>query len=433
MILRKTKVIARQPFAALDIGSSKICCMIGEADGTGGVRLLGHGTHASLGVRKGEVSDLNALSSTIGKTVQRAEREAGLSVQSASVVVPGGKPISSIQKQSIALGDSIVRRRDIDRLMAREDPAAAPAGYQPMHVQTLQYGLDEMRGISDPKGMRGTTLSVDYTMVCGLRSSLANFREALALNHLETERFLHAGYSAGVACLTAEERDLGSVIIDMGGGTTSIAIFMEGKLVYVDTITIGGNHVTIDIARILSTPVNDAERLKAIDGSVMPTEFASEAPDTLREVMRMGLSDNITIPSLDSTTTEIGGKTIERKLLSAIIRPRVEEILELLQNRMAKARMEHTAGSRFVLTGGASQLTGLADLFARQSKKSIGIRKPIGVTGLDDNNNGPGYAACIGGLIYVSRLDDNDPDDRQTRTLPQGPFERIGAWLRDNL
>ena len=433
MILRRTKAITQRPFAVLDIGSSKICCMIGDADGSGGVRLLGHGTHASAGIRVGEVSDLDALSSAIGKTVQSAERDAGLSVQSASVVVPGGKPVSGIYKQSLTLSDAIVRRRDIDRLMARDDPAAVPAGYQPMHIHTLQYRLDEVRGISDPKGMRGTTLSVDYAMVCGLRISLANFREALALNHLETERFLHAGYTAGVACLTAEERDLGSVIIDMGGGTTSIAIFMEGKLVYVDTITVGGHHVTTDIARILSTPVNDAERLKAIDGSVMPTELAGETPDTLREVMRMGRSDNITIPSLDSTATEIGGKTIERNLLTAIIRPRIEEILELLQNRMAKARMEHTAGSRFVLTGGASQLTGLADLFARQSKKSIGIGKPIGVTGLDDNNSGPGYAACIGGLIHMSLLEDNDPDDRQTRTLPHGPFERIGAWLRDNL
>jgi cell division protein FtsA len=159
----------------------------------------------------------------------------------------------------------------------------------------------------------------------------------------------------------------------------------------------------------------------------MPTEVAGDAPERLREVMRLGRSDNITIPSLGSATTEIGGKTIERNLLSAIIRPRVEEILEILQNRMAKARMEHTAGSRFVLTGGASQLTGLADLFARQSKKSIGV------AGLDENNSSSGYAASIGGLIHVSRLEDNDPDDRQTRTLPHGPFERIGAWLRDNL
>ena len=175
MILRKTKAITRRPFAVLDIGSSKICCMIGEADGSGGVRLLGHGTHASSGIRTGEVSDLDALSSAIGKTVQIAERDAGLSVQSASVVVPGGKPVSGIHKQSLTLSDAIVRRRDIDRLMARDDPAAVPAGYQPMHIQTLQYGLDEVRGISDPKGMRGTTLSVDYTMVCGLRISLANF------------------------------------------------------------------------------------------------------------------------------------------------------------------------------------------------------------------------------------------------------------------
>ena len=136
MILRKTKTITQQPFAALDIGSSKICCMIGESDGSGGVRLLGHGTHASAGIRSGEVSDLDALSSAIGNTVQSAEREAGLSVHSASVVVPGGKPVSSINTRSLTLSDAIVRRRDINRLTARDDPAAVPAGYQPMHIQT---------------------------------------------------------------------------------------------------------------------------------------------------------------------------------------------------------------------------------------------------------------------------------------------------------
>jgi cell division protein FtsA len=301
-----------------------------------------------------------------------------------------------------------------------------------MHIQTLQYALDDVRGIADPKGMRGTTLSVDYTLVCGLRTSLANFREALALNHLETDRFLHAGYAAGLACLSAEERDLGSVVVDMGGGTTSIAIFMENKLVYVDTIKVGGGRVTTDIARVLSTPVAEAERLKAIDGSVMPTDITGLAPDPLREAMRLGRSDNITIPTLGATTTA-GGQTIERNLLSAVIRPRVEEILELLHSRMAKARMEHTAGSRYVLTGGACQLTGLADLFAKQTGKSVGIGKPTGVAGLDDNSNNPCFAAGIGAIIHVSQIEENDPLDRQTRTLPHGPFEKIGVWLRDNL
>ena len=278
MILSKTKAIARRPFAVLDIGSSKICCMIGEANGAGGVRLLGHGTHASAGIRSGEVSKLVALSTVIGKTVQAAERDAGISVTSVTVVAPGGTPFSSICKKSVRLSDAVVRRRDIDRLMARSDNGNIPENYQPMHLQTLQYGLDDVRGIADPRGMRGTNLSVDYTLVCGLRTSLANLREALALNHLETDRFLHSAYASGLACLSAEERDLGSVIVDMGGGTTSIAIFMEGKLVYVDTIKIGGNRVTTDIARILSTPLADAERLKAIDGSVYANRHHRRCP-----------------------------------------------------------------------------------------------------------------------------------------------------------
>ncbi|NCW30920.1 MAG: cell division protein FtsA, partial [Alphaproteobacteria bacterium] len=403
MILGKTKAITRRPFAVLDIGSSKICCMIGESDGSGGVRLLGHGTHASAGIRGGEVSDLEALSTVIGKTVQAAERDAGISVTSVTIVAPGGTPISSICTKSVRLSDAVVRRRDIDRLMARSDNGNFPENYQPMHLQTLQYGLDDVRGIADPRGMRGTNLSVDYTLVCGLRTSLANLREALALNHLETDRFLHSAYASGLACLSAEERDLGSVIVDMGGGTTSIAIFMEGKLVYVDTIKIGGNRVTTDIARVLSTPIAEAERLKAIDGSVMPTDITGVAPDQLREVVRLGRSDNITIPTLG--TAEVAGQTIERNLLSAIIRPRVEEILELLHTRMERARMEHTAGSRYVLTGGASQLTGLADLFAKQAKKSVGIGKPIGIAGLDEDSSGPGFAASTGALIHVSRIE----------------------------
>ncbi len=432
MIILKAKAINRRPFAVLDIGSSKICCLIGELDGAGGVRLLGQGTHASAGIRSGEVSDLDSLSTVIGKTVQSAERDSGIDVKSVTLVVPGGKPFSSIRKQSIRLSDQVVRRRDMDRLLTRNDTSDISQNYQPMHLQTLQYGLDDVRGIVDPKGMRGTTLSVDYTLVCGLRTSLSNFREALALNHLETDRFLHAGYASGLSCLSAEERDLGSVIFDMGGGTTSIAIFMEGKLVYVDTIEIGGGRVTTDVARVLSTPLADAERLKVIEGSIMPTEINSLAPEPLRDLVRLGRSDNITIPAIGGTT-EIAGQTIERNLLSAIIRPRVEEILELLHDRMARARMEYTAGSRYVLTGGASQLTGLADLFAKQAKKSVGLGRPIGVSGLDENSSTPGYAAAIGAMIHVSQIDENDPVDRRTRTLPHGPFEKIGAWLRDNL
>ena len=432
MILRNKQGSLRRPFAVLDLGSSKVTCLIGEADSKGQVQLLGQGMHASAGMRHGEVTNLEQLSTVIGKTVHAAERDAGTSIQSMSVVTPGGMPVSRLGKQSLTLSDKTVRRRDVQRLMTRENDADTPDTHQAMHLQTLQYDLDDVRGITDPRGMRGSSLSVDYTIVSGARTSLTNFREALILNHLDVDRFIHAGYAAGLACLSEEERDLGGAVIDMGGGTTSISIFMHGKLIYVDTVPVGGHRVTTDIARILSLPVADAERIKAIDGSVMPADLSGTPPASLSEVMRNGNSDNIVIPS-QGDNIEIGGKSVERNLLSAIIRPRIEEILELLHGRMERARMEHTAGSRYVLTGGASQLTGLADLFAKQAKKSVGLGKPIGIAGLDEDSSGPGFAASIGALIHVSRIEENDPTDRQTRTLPHGPFERIGAWLRDNL
>ena len=145
-------------------------------------------------------------------------------------------------------------------------------------------------------------------------------------------------------------------MIDIGGGTSSIAIFMDGKLIYVDTVPVGGQHVSTDIARILSTPLAEAERLKAVHGSITPIDTMASAPSPVRQALQLGHSDNITLPGLGDVI-EAGGKTIERKLLSAVIKPRVEEIVELLMDRMRAARMEYAAGNRFVLTGGSSQLT----------------------------------------------------------------------------
>ena len=422
---------ARRPFAVLDIGSSKICCMIGEADKQGNLRLLGQGTHGTSGMRGGEISNLDELSQVIGKAVQAAESDAGVSIASVNVVMPGGKPVSRLHTQSMTMSDTTVTSRDIRRLMDKNLDRHS-ATHQPMQVQTLQYGLDEVRGISDPRGMRGRQLSVDYVVISGARTSLANFREALAVNHLTVDRFIHSGYAAGLACLSDEERDLGSTVIDLGGGTTSLAIFMEGKIIYADTIPVGGQHVTTDIARILSTPVTEAERLKAIHGSIMPIDVMASAPSPLQEAVKLGRSDNITIPGLGDTI-EAGGQTIERSLLSAIIRPRIDEILELLQKRMVAANMHHAAGSRYVLTGGASQLTGIRDFCAKELQNSIGLGTPNGIAGLSDDECGPANAAAIGALIHLNRIEDDDPAERQTRTLPHGPIERFGAWLRDNL
>lgn len=423
---------SRRPFAVLDIGSSKICCMIGETDKLGTLRLLGQGTHASAGMRSGEVTVLSEFSDAIGHCVQSAERAAGLAIASVSVVLSGGSPRSAFGTQSITLSDSTVSRRDVRRLLDRCGAQEPDPGLQLMQLHPLHYSLDEMRGIADPTGMRGRTLSVDFLTVCATRTSLSNIVEALAMNHLGAERFIHAGYAAGLACLAEEERELGSTVIDLGGGTSSAAIFMDGKLIYIDTVPVGGQHVTTDIARILSTPLGEAERLKAVHGSITPLDAMASAPTQVRQAVKLGRSDNITLPGFGDVI-EAGGKTIERSLLSAVIKPRVEEIIELLMDRMRAGRMEYAAGNRFVLTGGASQMTGIADFCAQLAGRNVILGQPGGISNLPVEETSRSSAAAIGALVHVSRLNEDDPAERQIRTLPHGPIERLGAWFRDNL
>ena len=431
MKLRRGRSIGR-PFAILDIGSTKICCMIGEVDRQGELRLLGQGTHASAGMRAGEVTALADLSDAIGQAVQSAERAADLSIASVTVVLPGGSPRSQVRTQDMTLSDSAVSRRDIRRLLDRCGAQPLDPALQLMQLHPLHYSLDDVRGIADPAGMRGRRLAVDFLNVTALRTSLTNILEALALNHLSAERFIHAGYAAGLACLSGEDRDLGSTVIDVGGGTSSIAIFMDGRLIYADTVPVGGQHVTTDIARILSTPLAEAERLKAVHGSITPVDTMAAAPSPVREALQLGMSDNITLPGLGDVI-EAGGKTIERRLLSAVIKPRIEEIIELLMDRMRAVRMDYAAGNRFVLTGGTSQLTGIADFCAQLVGRNVILGQPAGIGNLPVEETSRSNAAAVGALIHVSRLTEDDPAERQTRTLPHGPIERLGAWFRDNL
>ena len=423
---------SRRPFGILDIGSTKICCMIGEHEKLGGVRLLGQGTHASAGIRAGEVTALADLSDAIGNAVQTAERAAGVSLTAVSVVLAGGSPRSSFSKQSMTMADSTVSRRDVRRLLDRSGHQPMDDALQLMQFHPLHYSLDDIRGIADPVGMRGRELAVEFLTVAAKRTHLANIIEALAQNHLGAERFIHAGYTAGLACLGAEEREVGSTVIDLGGGTSSAAIFMDGKLIYIDTVPAGGHHVSTDIARILSTPVKTAERLKAVHGAITPIDTMSPPPGPVHEALQLGHSDNIMLPGVGDHI-EIDGKMIERSLLSAVIRPRIEEIIELLTDRMKAARMEYAAGNRFILTGGGSQLTGIADFCAQIAGKSVGLGEPHGIANLPIEETSRSSAAAVGALLHVSRLTEDDPAERQTRTLPHGPIERLGTWFRDNL
>ena len=422
---------SHKPFAILDIGSSKICCMIGEVDKSGELRLLGQGTHASAGLRTGEDG---ACCIERCDWQLRAERRArSRSVNQLTQRCPAWwQPSFHLQDAEHHHGRQHGQRRDVRRLLDRCGTGSHDPALQLMQLHPLHYSLDDVRGIADPVGMRGRNLSVDFLTVMAARTSLANIIEALALNHLRVERFIHAGYAAGLSSLADEDRELGSTVFDLGGGTSSVAIFMDGKLIYVDTIPVGGQHVSTDIARILSTQISEAERLKAVHGSITPVDAMASAPSQVRQAVQLGRSDNITLPGLGDVI-EAGGKTIERSLLSAVIKPRIEEIIELLMDRMKASRMDYAAGNRFVLTGGTSQLSGIADYCAQLVGRNVVLGQPRGISNLAVEETSRSNAAAVGALLHVSRLTEDDPAERKTRTLPHGPIERLGAWFRDNI
>ena len=437
MTMMRANRISRRPFAVLDVGTSKICCMIARRNRAGDLLVLGQGTRVSEGIRAGEVVSMKGLSDSVGHCVQECERAAGHSIDAVSVVLPGGRPHSTLRRQSMALADGIVTRRDIRRILDKAGAQEGDPAQQVMQFQPICYGLDETRAIAEPSGMRGRELSVEFLTVSASRTLLANVIEALALNHLGVERFIHAGYAAGLAVLDHEQRELGSTVIDLGAGTSSLAMFIGGNLIYVDTLAVGGRHVTNDIARILASRPEEAERIKAMHGSITPADDLAArgvgaAPSRVRHAVKLGMSDNIAIPGVDDVIT-VAGKTLERTLLNAIIRPRVEEIFEIIVKRMRGADMEYAAGNRLFLTGGASQLAGIADFCARTTGRVVELAAPAPVANLTSQEAERASAAVIGGVLHISRLAEDDPGERQTRPVAHGPITRIGGWFRDNL
>ena len=262
-------VSAKSPFAILDIGSSKLGCLIVEPAGEK-LHILSHALHASAGVRRGEISDLALFSETVGKVVESAERKAGITVKDLHIVMPGGNVKSQIGRYHLELADPIVSRRDIRRLVAKQFQEAVPADRSLITSERLHYIIDGQSHVQNPKGMRASHLALDATSVTISSTAYLNISEAVVHNHLAMGRVGNAAYASGLACLSEEDADLGALVVDMGGGTTSAALFLNNGVIGVTSVPIGGNQITRDIARVLSVSLSDAERLKAVEGAITP-------------------------------------------------------------------------------------------------------------------------------------------------------------------
>jgi cell division protein FtsA len=405
----------------LDVGSSKVSCIIAKLLPDENMRALPHRTHRirvvgighqkSQGVKSGVVVDLDRAEQAIRLAVDAAERMAGLTVDSLIVNVSAGRIRSETASATINLGGHEVANADIARVLL--------AGAR----QALRAERDVERGIRDPRGMMGDALGVDMHVVTADAVPLRNLELCINRAHLSVERMVATPYASGLAALVDDEAEMGAACIDMGGGTTTMSVFVDGKFVHADAIPVGGNHVTMDLARGLSIRLSDAERLKVMQGSALPVTTSDD-----REMVSI---------------QPIGGDEMDqplqvpRSVMTRIVRARVEETLELVRDRLNRSGYGALVGRRVVLTGGASQLSGLPEAARRLLGRNVRLGRPLGVAGLPEAAKGAAFAAPVGLLIYpqVAEFESRAAAKgglfmRATGTA--GRFQRVGQWFRDS-
>ncbi|HZP19958.1 MAG TPA: cell division protein FtsA [Bauldia sp.] len=424
----------RQIVSILDIGSTKICCLIGEMrprhpeEGdslrarTHSIEVLGIGHQRSRGIKSGFVANLDAAEQAIRLAVDAAERMAGITVESLIVNLSAGRLASETYSASVNLSGNTVGEADIGRVLSAGRRHSVSSGRSVVHSLPIGYSLDADSGIADPRGMVGERLGVDMHMVTAEAPPLRNLELSINRCHLSIETLVASPYASGLSVLVDDEAELGCACIDFGGGTTTIAVFMKGQFVHVDAIAVGGHHITTDIARGLSTRIEDAERLKTMHGSALP----SAADDR----------DVLSVPPIGDDEHDVPNQ-VPRSTLTRIIRPRIEEILELVRDRLNASGFAPLVGRRMVLTGGASQLTGLAEAARRILARNVRLGRPLGITGMPEVAKGPAFATAAGLLIYpqVAEMEQLDAagEPRLAMTGTGGNyFSRVGQWLRES-
>ncbi|MDJ0610521.1 MAG: cell division protein FtsA [Kiloniellales bacterium] len=414
--------------AALDVGSSKICCFIAESDGTGAPRVIGIGQQASRGLRNGNMVDMEACQGAILSAVHAAEQMAGETISQVVVSLTGGHPASTAIGVEVSIAGHEVGDADLSRALRHgqritgqngESNGDADLSRLLIHSIPVGYSIDDSRGIRDPRGMYGQTLGVKLHLITARSGAVRNLATCIQRCHLDIAGFIVSPYASGLACLVEDETELGVTVIDMGGGTTTMAVFFEGNVIFTDQIPVGGIHVTNDIARGLSTPVSHAERLKTLYGHAMAV-----AADE-REM--------IDVPQIGEDAHECETQQVARSILVGIIQPRLEETFELVRSHLEAAGFDKVAGRRVVLTGGACQLPGLRDLAALILDKQVRIGRPSRTAGLAEATSGPAYSTCAGLLACATASDFITPREAtREEARPGGMIGRLGQWVREN-
>lgn len=408
-------------FAAVDAGSSKVACLIARIiDDQGGIEVIGAGHHASNGIKNGRITDLSLAEHCIRQTVHTAENQAATILKSYPLreVLVGLSGIhTSVYHASVEVqtGGHEIMYQDLMRARAKAQSKGQQDEYDLIHTIPAAYAIDGHVGIEAPIGMVGKTLGLDVTLVAVEQLAKQNIATAIGRSHLDIAAYCLNSYAAGLSTLVEDEKELGCIVIDIGGGTTSFAVFRGGAMIYAESLPVGGRHITSDIARGLTTSLNNAERLKVLYGSAMIT---SSDDHEMLDVQPLG-EDDPSQPNL-----------VPRSLLVGIIQPRLEEIFEMVRARLTDLGLSDI-GRRVVLTGGGCQISGTRELAQTVLDKQIRLGRPLGVSGLPEPLQGPAFAASTGLLSYISNHVDQIPAV-VSMAEPVGVWQNIKRWVGEN-
>ena len=404
--------------AALDIGSSKICCIIAKVSKDKRIQVIGYGYNASRGIKNGVVTDIGQATIAVGNAVQDAEQMANEPIEKVIVSVSGFQICSVLKEASISLNKNRpINDSDLEKVYLKGTAKVNVGEYSLVHCIHNSYRLDGGELLKDPHNLFAEELSINILLGLIPEHVIKNLLTVVENAHLEVSGRVFDSYASGLACLVDDEKEMGATVIDMGGGTTSITSFKNGHPIYFSSIPVGGSNVTNDIAYGLTTSFSHAERLKTLHGCAFLT--SQDSIETIN-VYPVGEEDDSCI------------KQIPRSELISIITPRIEETFEMVNKKLEEAGLAHDPSHRVVLTGGASQLSGVVDVAAMVLDKQVRLGKPKNVLNLPDNLYAPAFATCIGMLLFAVNFSERRPKKIVNKPVSAGNSltDSLGMWLR---
>ncbi len=424
-------MLKSEKIAVLDVGSSKVVCFIARVNSAGKLNITGIGHQLSQGIRAGVITDIKQAESCILAAVHAAEEMSGDTIEQAVVNVSGSFIHSHMIKVEARISGHKVTDRDINHIINQGNQNFDRRSNEIIHCIPIDYTIDDTTGIKEPRGMYGERLSTELHVVTASTTAIRNLSNCLANCHLDVEDYITSPYASGLACLTEDEKNLGVILLDIGAGNTSIAMFASGSLTFTDSVPLGGMHVTRDIARGLSTTISFAERIKTLYGSVVSTK------NDKHEMIDIPLDDLVSDEDMEgSAVTE--DSNLSKALLTSIIKPRVEEILEMVRERLDDRGLYEISGPRIVITGGSSQIQGIKELAGHVFSKHVRIARPQVISGMAEATKGPAFSTAAGMLLYalekeeLAGRDMADAKDSANKSPLGKAFSKFTKWFSDN-